>query len=72
MNVKVRVKPGSSQEKIVCMDDGSLVVYCHARAHDGEANAAVIALVAKYYGVSKSSVQVVCGAKSRDKVLEIL
>ena len=72
MKINVRVKPGSSQEKVILADDGSLVVYCHARAHDGEANAAVVALVAEYYGVAKSSMQIVRGAKGRDKVLEIL
>lgn len=72
MKIAVRVKPGSSQEKVVSLDDDSLVVYCHARAHDGEANAAVVRLLAEYYGVAKSSVQIVRGTKGRDKVVEIL
>ncbi len=71
MKIAVRVKPGSSQEKVVSADDGSLTVYCHARAHDGEANAAVVRLLAEYYGVAKSSVQIVRGTKGRDKVVEI-
>ncbi|MBR3220386.1 DUF167 domain-containing protein [Candidatus Saccharibacteria bacterium] len=71
MKVSLRVKPGSSQEKVILTDDGSLVVYCHARAHDGEANAAVVRLVAEYYGVAKSSVRIVRGAKNKDKILEI-
>lgn len=71
MKINVHVKPGSSQEKVILADDGSLVVYCHARAHDGEANAAIVRLVAAHYSVAKSSVEIVCGAKGRDKVLEI-
>ena len=70
MRVAVRVKPGAKQEKVVSAD-GVLIVYCHARAHDGEANRAVIELVAKHVGVAKSRVQIVRGTKSREKVLEI-
>ena len=67
----MRVKPGSKQEKIVKNDDGSLVVYCHARAHDGEANTAIIKLVAKELGVTKSQIEIIHGLKGRDKILEI-
>lgn len=71
MKINVRVKPGAKQEKVVLNEDGSLVVYCHARAHEGEANTAAIRLVAEFYKVAKSQVKIVRGAKGRDKVLEI-
>ena len=70
MKIQVVVKPGAKQEKIVETDDG-LVVYLHARAHDGEANQALIKALADYYGVSKSSIRVVRGEKSRNKLVEI-
>lgn len=68
--MNVRVKPGAKVEKVVQSNTG-LTVYCHARAYDGEANAAVIKLVAKHLGVAKSRVRIVRGAKGRDKVLEV-
>lgn len=68
--MNVRVKPGAKVEKVVQSNAG-LTVYCHARAHDGEANVAVIKLVAKHLGVAKSRVRIVRGAKGRDKVLEV-
>lgn len=70
MKYAVKVKPGSTQEKVI-ETDGGLVVYLHARPHDGEANRALIDILAKYFGVSKSEVKVVRGAHSREKVIEI-
>ena len=71
MKYTVKVKPGSSQEKVVVTDDGVLTVWLHARAHDGEANKAVVKVLAKYFGVAKSCVEIVRGEKSREKVVEI-
>jgi uncharacterized protein YggU (UPF0235/DUF167 family) len=48
-----------------------LKVYVCAAPVDGEANAAVLALVAKSLGVAKSSVSIVRGESSRDKVLRV-
>ena len=71
MIINVKVKPGSSQEKIADSDDG-LTIWTHARAHDGEANKKVMELVAKHYGVSKTSVKLVRGATSKIKTFEIV
>lgn len=71
MIIQVLVKPGAKQEKIVENTDG-LVVYLHARAHDGEANAALVKILADYYGVSKSQVEILRGQKSHQKVVKIL
>ena len=70
MNIQVTVKPGAKQEKIVKSNDG-LTVYLHARAHDGEANKALVRALADYYGVSKSCVLILRGQKSHQKVVEI-
>ena len=71
MKIQVTVKPGAKQEKILASDDG-LVVFLHARAHDGEANAALVKALAEYYNVSKGQISVVNGTKSRKKVVEII
>ena len=71
MRYSVTVKPGSSQEKIVELSENELTIFMHARAHDGEANAALVKMLAKYFGVAKGSVRIVQGAKSRRKVIEI-
>ncbi len=70
----VRVKPGSSRSGVGGEwgdDPPRLVVAVQARAVDGEANKAVVEAVAKALGVSRRSVRIVTGSKSRSKVLEI-
>lgn len=70
MKYLVKVKAGSSQNKVV-EENGGLVVYTHARAHDGEANKAVTAALAEHFGVAKGSVRIAVGAASRNKIIEI-
>lgn len=70
MKVSVTVKAGSSQNKVV-EADGGVVVWTSKRAHDGEANAAVVKMLAEHFRVSKSRVSIVSGEKSRHKIVEI-
>lgn len=70
--IKIMVKPNSSQEKVIKIDEGSLVIYTRAKPHDGEANKRVVEMVAKYLGVTKTSIRIRSGIKSRKKTLEIL
>lgn len=69
---KVHVKPGTSREKIVENSDGSLIVYLRAKAHDGEANDALIKLLAKHFHVAKSYIVIKRGAKSKEKIISLL
>ncbi len=71
MKYNVLVKPGGSRNLVEKAEDGGLVVRTHAKAHDGEANKAVVELLSDYFGVSKSMVKVVRGEKSRQKIVEI-
>ena len=67
----VTVKPGSSQEKIVKTNDHELTVYLRAKPHDGEANTALIKLLAKHFKVGKTTIRIVRGAKSHTKLIEL-
>ena len=71
MKYSVKVKAGSKCEKIEKLG-GDLIVYTHARAHDGEANKKVVELLADYFQVSKSQVEIVSGQKSKKKVVDII
>ena len=74
MKVFVTVKPGSSQEKVVeaevTGDSKTVTIWTHARAHDGEANKAVIEALSDYYKIPKTSITLVRGATSKQKVFE--
>ena len=70
MIVNIRVIPRARVQKIVA-DGDTLRVYTNAAPSDGEANAAVIKMLAKHYDVPKSSIKIVRGATSHDKVVEM-
>lgn len=70
MKYAVTVKPGTSQEKIIEKAPGELVVFLRAKAHDGEANEALVKALAKYFDIPKTSVRITRGAKSRYKQIE--
>lgn len=73
MKVSLTVKPNSTKGPLVqVQDDGSLIVYIRAIAADGQANEALIELLAKHYGVAKTRITIVRGHTSRHKVVSIL
>lgn len=72
MRISVRVKPGvKGVTRLEKQEDGSYVAFLHARAHDGEANKALLELVSDEFKIPKTSIEIISGAKSRDKVIEI-
>jgi uncharacterized protein YggU (UPF0235/DUF167 family) len=73
--VRVRLTPRSSREAVegieVTADGPAFKARVRAVPEDGAANAAVEKLVATWLGVSKSSVKLSSGGKSRIKVLDV-
>lgn len=68
MQISVRVKPGvKGATRLERQEDGSYVAFLHARAHDGEANKALIELISDEFSVPKTSIEITSGAHSRDK-----
>lgn len=71
MRISVRVKPGTKgAARLEKQLDDSYVAFLHARAHDGEANKALIELISDEFHVPKTSIEIVAGAKSKNKVIE--
>ena len=69
--IKIRVQPKSSRNQVDGFQDGTLRVRVTAAPTEGQANAAVIALLAKTLGVSKSRLEIIRGYSSRDKVVSV-
>lgn len=67
----VRAQPRSSREAIVGVHDGALKIAITAPPVDGEANAALIAFLARTLGVSKKQVRLQRGDASKTKLFEI-
>jgi len=72
MQVTVRVHPNSSQAKVVPESAQILSVYVRERATENKANLAVVLALAKHFQVSKSSVILVKGGRSKQKLFQIL
>jgi len=69
--IKVRVQPKSSRNQVDGFQDGALRVRVTTAPTEGQANAAVIAILAKTLGVSKSRLEIIRGHSSRDKVISV-
>jgi uncharacterized protein (TIGR00251 family) len=71
VRLDVRVVPRASRTVIAGVREGRLVVRVTAPPVDGAANTAVAHLLAKAFRVPRSTVGVVVGGSTRDKVVEI-
>lgn len=70
MNYSITVKPGSKKAPLIeTTGENCLTVYVRQRAIDGAANKEVIQLLAKHFGVAKSSVEILRGHKGRQKII---
>ena len=67
----VLVQPRASRAKLGPLHDGRLKVAVTSPPVDGEANAAVIELIAKTLGVARGAVEVVAGTSSRRKTIKV-
>ena len=67
----VRVAPRASKSEIAGEHDGALKVRIASPPIDGAANAELVKLLAKTFGVSKSQVEIVAVETSKTKHLKI-
>lgn len=69
--LRLKVKPGARVDELTELADGTWQARVKAPPVDGKANAAVVALVARHFGVPKASVQIKSGASGRLKRVTI-
>lgn len=67
----LHVFPGARQERLDAHAGGELRVHVTARATEGAANRAVLALLSKKLRIPKSAFTIVRGETSRQKVVEV-
>lgn len=67
----VRVVPRASRSEIIGEHDGALKIRISSAPVDGAANAELIRLFAKHFGVSKSDVTILNGETSKNKRIKI-
>lgn len=71
MKISVKVKANTSRERIEKADDTNFLVWIREKPVDGRANGAVIKALAEYFGIAKSSVILLKGKASKQKIFEI-
>lgn len=69
----VTVKPHSKKGPLViATSDNELTVYLREKPIDGEANQALIKLLAEHFQVAKTCIAIKSGARGRQKLVEVL
>lgn len=71
MRIFVKVKPGAKKQEVVEIDPEHFVVSVTAVPEKGRANLAIISVLAEYFGVRKSAVNIAVGHTTRNKIIEI-
>jgi len=66
----VKVYPRSSRRELV-EKDGVVKAYINSAPEKGKANKELLELIAEKFGVPKSRVVIVSGAKGRNKIVEV-
>lgn len=70
-NIKIKLLPRSSKNQIIGKEGDTLKVKVTSPPVDGKANEALIELLAKRLGVSKSNIKIISGRRSKLKTVQI-
>jgi len=63
--LRIKVKPNARASALVAQADGSWLAQVNAPPVDGQANEALIALVARHFGVRRAQVRIKSGGSGR-------
>ena len=72
MRIRVRVTPNAREAGVVKVGEEDFEVKVDERAIDGRANKRLVEIMSKHLRVPKSRILIISGARSRDKVLEVV
>lgn len=71
MKISVKVKANARENLVEKLENGDYVVHTTALPIDNKANEKVVELLGEYFGIAKSRLQVVRGASSHNKIIEV-
>ncbi len=71
MKLKIKVIPKARKKMIKTGNDGVIRVYLNSPPADGKANKELIQYLSGELSIPKTSITIIRGASSRDKILEI-
>ena len=67
MIIKVKVTPGSREDRVIVEEDGSFKVKLTAPPEDGKANSALVEILAKHFNLPKRCIIIKSGHTARIK-----
>ena len=71
MRIYVKVTPRAGKNEVVKISEGEYKVKVTAVPEKGKANEAVIKLLADYFNISKSSINIIVGKTAKIKIVDI-
>ena len=71
MKIIVKVKPNAKQEAVKKVGDNRFYVWVKAKPKQGQANQAAIRVLADYFGIAKSCVNLHKGKSAKEKLFII-
>ena len=72
MKLTVRVKPNARKNEVVQREDGTYLLSVNVPPTEGKANEKIIELLSEYLKKPKSSLSILRGIKSKNKIIEVL
>jgi len=70
--IKIKTHPGSKKEKIIRKTEDSLEIWLKEKPIENRANKALINLLSDFFKIKESKVRLIRGAKTRNKIIEII
>jgi len=71
MLIRVKAFPEANKEEVVKKSENSFEVWVKEKPIKGQANRAIVRMLAGYLGVNQSEIRLIRGFKQRNKVFEI-
>ena len=71
IRLRIRVQPRATQNQVIGVHGDALKVRITSPPVDGAANKQCVQFIAKYMGLSRSAVELVSGASSRNKTIHL-
>jgi uncharacterized protein YggU (UPF0235/DUF167 family) len=72
MLIKVRAKPNAKEEYVKRIGDAFYEVAVKEAPEKGRANARIVDLLSKYFGVKRDRIKPVAGETSKSKLFQVL
>ena len=71
MKIFVKVKPGAKNENVEQIDDKHYLVNIKEPPVDDRANAALLKVIGRYFGIAPTSVRIIFGYSGRQKIVDV-